>query len=69
MQIMSTFSSKTNLKAVFSDIPVLIETLMEKILWLEAKKLKKNKDEKVVQVEGEFISQRNLQHVDIIKAS
>lgn len=27
----------------------------------------KKKDEKVVQMEGEFISQKNLQHVDIIK--
>lgn len=64
----STFFSKTNLETIFSDIPILIETLLEKIFWLEAKPLK-NKDEKVVQMEGEFISQKNLQHVDIIKPS
>lgn len=65
--MISPFFSKTNSETVFGDIPILIETLIEKMFWLEAKKLK-NKDEKVVQMEGEFISQKNLQHVDIIKA-
>lgn len=57
MQMTSMFFSKTNLETVSSDIPILIETLLEKIFSLEAKPLK-NKDEKVVQMEGEFISQK-----------
>lgn len=67
-QKIPTFFSKTNLETVFSYICVLIETLTEKIFWLEAEKLK-NKDEKVVQMEGEFIPQKNFQDVDIIKPS
>lgn len=65
--MISMFFSKINSETVFSEIPILIETLVEQIFWLEAKKLEKKKDEKVVQMEGEFISQKNLQHVDIIK--
>lgn len=68
MQKIPIFFSKPNSETVFSHIRVLIETLMEKIFWLEAEKLK-NKDEKVVQMEGEFIPQKNFQHVDIIKPS
>lgn len=65
--MISMFFSKINSETVFSEIAILIETLVEQIFWLEAKKLEKKKDEKVVQMEGEFISQKNLQHVDIIK--
>lgn len=67
--MISMFFSKRNLETVFSDIAILTETLVEQIFWLEDKKpgKKKKKDEKVVQMEGEFISQKNLQHVDIIK--
>lgn len=59
----SRFFSNTNSETVFCDIPKL-----EKIFWLETETLK-NKAEKVVQMEGEFVSQKNLQHTDMIKHS
>lgn len=59
----SRFFSNTNSETVFRDIPIL-----EEIFWLETETLK-NKAGKVVQMEGEFVSQKNLQHIDMIKHS